>query len=98
MNKIIAAVAAVAPILAVALGYVLATAPELSWTRAAGGTIPEGAIVFGNESSGEALFVCRAEHAGGIHLGKIRAPFGGCNIPYGGREIVKKNYEVLATR
>ena len=98
MKKTPAIVASGVAMLAIALGAAPLPAHDLSWEKATGGAIPEGAIAFGNESSGEALFVCRAEHAGGVHLGKIRAAFRGCNIPFGGKEIAKQNYEVLVYR
>ena len=80
-----------------ALTALSASAHELSWKPASGGEVPDGALAFGHERTGEALFVCRAEHAGGVHIGKVRAPFGGCNVPYGGKEIKKRDYEVLVS-
>lgn len=66
-----------------------------SWTTASGGHVPDGAMIAGREANGQVLFICRAQYRGGVHPGKIRAEFGGCNIPWGGREIVVREYQVL---
>ena len=65
------------------------------WRPAAGGEIPGGAFAGGFEANGQVLYFCRAEWQGGVHPGKIRAGFRGCNIPYGGQEITVGRYEVL---
>lgn len=67
----------------------------LSWTSASGGHIPDGAIIAGREADGQVLFICRAQYKGGVHPGKIRAEFKGCNIPWGGGEHPIREYEVL---
>ena len=81
------------------LALVLLAAPgvahDASWVRAQNGSIPRGAIAYGAEANGEPLFLCRARHLGGVHIGKIRGEFGACNIPYGGREVKVHSYEVL---
>ena len=51
---------------------------------ASGGAVPEGAVAWGYEANGEALFVCRAYLNGGLHPGKVRGEFGAANIPCGG--------------
>ncbi len=65
------------------------------WVKASGGSIPDGAVAQGHENNGESLWVCRANYNGGVHPGKVRAAFGGANIPYGGREVKVLEYEVL---
>ena len=59
--------------------------------------MPFGAIVGGHEAApgNEPLYICRATHNGGVHPGKLRAAFKGCNIGWGGRETVVADYEVL---
>jgi hypothetical protein len=64
------------------------------WRPASNGEVPRGAFRAGGEE-GNPLFVCRAAHEGGLHPGKIRRDFDGCLIPFGGKEIHEKNYEVL---
>ncbi|HNK30661.1 MAG: DUF3421 domain-containing protein [Proteobacteria bacterium] len=67
------------------------------WVAASGGAVPFGAIVGGHEAApgNEPLYICRATHNGGVHPGKLRAAFKGCNIGWGGRETVVADYEVL---
>ncbi len=66
----------------------------LQWVAAANGSIPGGAVVGGQEP-GRQLYVCRAQHAGGVHPGKVVGRH--CNIGYGGQEIVVPRYEVLTS-
>ena len=65
------------------------------WQRAAGGKVPSSAIVTGNESSGEKLYLCRAKYNGVVHSGKVRGAYGACNISLGGGEVKVNPYEVL---
>ena len=60
----------------------------VAWT----GTVPADAVLGGYET-GRDLPVCRAEHAGGKHPGKIVA--GQCNYGYGGEEHEATAFEVL---
>jgi hypothetical protein len=66
-----------------------------TWVPASGGAVPEGAVAWGHEANGEALFVCRAALNGGLHPGKVRGEFGAANIPFGGKEVKVFSYEVL---
>lgn len=66
-----------------------------SWAPATGGEVPPNAVIAGYEVSGEQLYICKAPHKNGIHVGKVRKEFKGCNIPYGGQEISKPSYDVL---
>lgn len=43
------------------------------------------------------MYIARAEFEGGVHIGKVRPEFGGCNLPWGGGEHLVRNYEVLST-
>lgn len=46
------------------------------------------------QAQNEPLYICRAPHANGIHPGKV---FGGaCNIGFAGKEVVLKDFEILA--
>ena len=67
------------------------------WVRARHGRVPDFAIVAGRESDGRSLFVCRAQHRGGVHPGKVRSGFRGCNIEWGGGEHAIPVYEVLVS-
>ncbi|MBI1383973.1 MAG: DUF3421 domain-containing protein [Rhizobiales bacterium] len=75
--------------------YWVLTGAGFSWWPTAGGHVPRHAVQGGNEQDGEPLYVCRAFFNGGIHAGKVRAQFGGCNIGWGGREHTVRDYEVL---
>ena len=93
-----AAVGAVAVVGLVALsgaGASPAYSHGLKWKSASNGHVPDSAMIAGREADGQVLFVCRAKYNGGTHPGKIRAEFKGCNIPWGGREIAIRKYEVL---
>jgi len=65
-----------------------------TWVRARSGQAPPNAVVGGQES-GRQLLICRAEHSGGLHPGKLVGS--NCNIGYGGAELLKREYEVLVT-
>lgn len=70
---------------------------KYSWVKASNGTIPSGALKAGNEANGSPLFIARATYGNGIHLGKIGYGVGAAYIPWDGREIAVKDYEVLVT-
>lgn len=68
------------------------------WVKASEGAIPDGAMKAGTADDGESLFACRATFKKGEHIGKLRKKFGGCNVPWGGKEHTVKFYEVLVSR
>lgn len=67
------------------------------WVRSQRGNIPIDALIGGEEHSParQHLFICKAKFRGGVHPGKIRPGFGGCNISWGGSEFSVPNYKVL---
>lgn len=65
------------------------------WVAAAGGGLPDGALVGGREP-GRDLVVCRAPHEGGVHPGKVVARR--CNIGWGGKEFRLADFEVLVMK
>ena len=65
------------------------------WVPGVGDKMEPRAIKTGKEAYGPALYSCRAKFERGTHPGKIRQGFGGCHIPYGGKEIIVKTYELL---
>jgi hypothetical protein len=71
---------------------------RVQWVRASGGTIPGGAVQAGNEANGAPLYICRAQYNGGLHPGKTRPGFNGCNIPYGGQELTVPVYDIIIDR
>lgn len=64
------------------------------WEGHSFGGLPTWASSAGWEANGDPLYICRAQYSGGLHIGKIRHGFGGCNIGYGGQEITVSFYEV----
>lgn len=67
----------------------------VTWILTEGKNIPQGAIQAGEEN-GKPLYLCRAFYDGGIHVGKAATHFRyGATIPYDGKEIELKDYEVL---
>jgi microsomal dipeptidase-like Zn-dependent dipeptidase len=64
------------------------------WVRVTDGRTPANALLAGNEADGTRLYVARARHESGLHLGKARANAREAYIPYGGREIAVSDYEV----
>lgn len=67
---------------------------DKSWISMSKGAIPEAAEEAGYEEDGTALYIARARYADGLHIGKVRAEFKAANIPYDGKEIQVKFYEV----
>lgn len=67
------------------------------WVPASNGYIPRGAWAVGYEEDGSPLFLCRATFHG-VHPGKLRREFRGCNISYAGREMTIRNYSVYLNR
>jgi hypothetical protein len=82
-----------------------------SWQAESGGVVPANAVAGGADSPDSTgfrppLYICRGKVGGGplgrppitpssLQLGKIRPGFGGCFVPYSGKEISLFNYEVL---
>jgi hypothetical protein len=72
------------------------------WASAANGNIPQGAYSYGFEAPspgsfgfGPALYPCRGFLNGGLHPGKVRPGFTGCDVGWGGKEVPVNPYEVL---
>ena len=74
----------------------LAGCDDTEWVDARDGAIPDSSLQFGREN-GAPLFICRAEFKGGVHPGKIRSDFGGCNIGWGGAEHTVSKYQTLVS-
>lgn len=66
------------------------------WVRG-NGQIPQDALRVGTDSNDNPLFLCRAEFKKGLQPGKTWPGYLGCNIPYGGKEIVERDYSVFVT-
>jgi hypothetical protein len=75
-----------------------ATAKEAVWVSPAKpGEIPAGTVLGGREHppGSEDLYVCHAAFNNGVHPGKYRPGFGGCNVPWGGIEHTVQTYQLL---
>jgi len=79
------------------LNYQVLVKRQMNWAPSKDGAIPPAAVRAGEEHAPgrEPLFICRAQFKDGVHPGKIRGPFQGCHISYGGKEHIVKSYEVL---
>ncbi|XP_063357679.1 C3 and PZP-like alpha-2-macroglobulin domain-containing protein 8 isoform X2 [Cydia amplana] len=64
------------------------------WVDAAGGQVPPGAVVGGQDVSGEPMYVARAQHEGAQLPGKLVASHGRAYVPWGGLENGKDEYQV----
>jgi hypothetical protein len=80
--------------------YQVLTTVDLSWVAAQDGGLPANAYEAGKESppNDEKLYVCRAPYNGGIHPGRLNPASKGCNIEWGGKEIIIYTYEVLIAK
>lgn len=76
---------------------ILQVAPWLSWVPATARTLPDSAVVSGNEG-GENFYACRAQDKDGLHPGKVKRGPIGCSIVSNGREATVDRFEVLAPR
>lgn len=65
------------------------------WSVGSSGTSPVAAYPAGQESGGS-QFVCRAQSRDTLQIGKVNERLGGCHVGMQGREVVFKEYEVLA--
>ncbi|CAG9581153.1 unnamed protein product [Danaus chrysippus] len=65
------------------------------WVDATSGQVPPGAVVGGQDCSGEALYVARAQHEGALLPGKLVGSHGCAYVPWGGQEHGKPEYQVL---
>ncbi|CAD6208316.1 GSCOCG00003325001-RA-CDS [Cotesia congregata] len=68
---------------------------EFAWEFASNGVIPEGAVVGGQTSEGEPLYVGRVLHNGAQTVGKIQPSHGCLYIPFDGEELSFRDYEIL---
>ncbi|KAK9887116.1 hypothetical protein WA026_020563 [Henosepilachna vigintioctopunctata] len=66
-----------------------------TWVATSGGNIPSGALAAGQSEDGEPLYVGRVVHDGALTVGKVQPSHGCLYIPYGGKELSFKDYEIL---
>ena len=98
MQKFVLAVTAVLGLLGSVAAFAQAPSP-ITWAATSGGNIPPTAVAAGKEANGQPLFLCRAKYGpdNGVHPGKTRREFNGCNIGWGGKEVAVAQYEVAVS-
>ncbi|KAJ3298615.1 hypothetical protein HK104_010536 [Borealophlyctis nickersoniae] len=69
--------------------------PPVTWILTDGNHIPAGAIRGGQEADGTPLYIIRAFHKGGVHVGKISPKMKKAHFSWGGKEIEDDKYEIL---
>lgn len=73
----------------------IANDSNLHWSQAPSGVAPANALVAGKEGA-TPVHICRAEHLGGLHLGRTGWTTNhACLISYGGNIFSKQVFEVL---
>ena len=68
---------------------------DFKWIHAGHGHVPEDAVEAGRTVDGEMLYVGRAYRNGIPCMGKIQRSHGVLYVPFDGREVPFKDYEVL---
>ncbi|KYM83378.1 hypothetical protein ALC53_06110 [Atta colombica] len=68
---------------------------HFNWIRAGHGHVPEYAVEAGRTANGEMLYVGRTYHNGAPCVGKVQRSHGVLYIPFDGKEIPYREYEVL---
>lgn len=71
------------------------TGSGFTWVGSGNGHVPAGAVLAGNTSTGEPLYIGRTHHEGSLTPGKIHRSHGCLYIPFGGAEQSFLSYEVL---
>lgn len=64
------------------------------WVDMTSGQVPPGAVIGGQDCSGEPLYVARAQHRGALIPGKLVSSHGCAYIAWGGEEHGKPEYQV----
>lgn len=75
--------------------YEVLVGRDVRWKKDKNGKVPRDAFVAGRTPTGEALYIGRAEHHGSLTIGKVHPAHSCLYIPYGGKEVPIKEYEVL---
>ncbi|XP_055914857.1 uncharacterized protein LOC129948065 isoform X2 [Eupeodes corollae] len=74
--------------------YEVLVQPE-QWIEATPDCIPRGAIVAGNDSDGDTIYVGRLKHGGDLLPAKVIPAKGGAYVCYGGEEVKSDNFQML---
>ncbi|XP_062544073.1 natterin-3-like [Armigeres subalbatus] len=68
---------------------------NVDWVPAKFGIVPRNAVLGGQTSTGEKLYIGRAHWMGSLTPGKVHPSHQTLYIPFDGKEISIQNYEVL---
>lgn len=68
---------------------------NFTWTRERNGGVPPRAFSAGRTKQGETLYIGRVDHNRSQTIGKVHPSHGCLYIPYSGKEVSFKDYEVL---
>ncbi|XP_020292377.1 natterin-3-like [Pseudomyrmex gracilis] len=68
---------------------------EVAWQFCSNGEVPADAVIGGQTTDGEPLYVGRVLHSGAQTIGKVQQSHGCLYIPFDGEELSFKDYEVL---
>ncbi|XP_044252818.1 natterin-3-like, partial [Tribolium madens] len=68
---------------------------KMCWLPSRDGQVPAGAIPAGKTASGETLYIGRVNMGGVTKVGKVHSSHKCLYVPYNGKEIMFKSYEVL---
>ncbi|KAF4519928.1 hypothetical protein B566_EDAN012570, partial [Ephemera danica] len=72
---------------------------NVDWVSVKGGeTLPYNALPAGHTKDGEILYVGRAKYEHTKQLGKVQPSHGKCYIPYGGKELDFRHFEVMVLK
>ncbi|KAJ6225050.1 hypothetical protein RDWZM_003595 [Blomia tropicalis] len=71
---------------------------DYMWTNTADGDVPGNAVMGGNTSDGENLFIGRAFYEGSWVVGKVHPSHRVLYVPFGGKEVSISDYEILCVR
>nr|XP_043067382.1 uncharacterized protein LOC108123965 [Drosophila bipectinata] len=66
-----------------------------SWVPDNYGHVPATAVIGGKKKNGEILYIGRAMYKNSLVIGKIDQSHGCLYIPFGGKEVAIRQYEVL---
>ena len=79
--------------------FVVSPKERYEWVECHLNKVPQGAVVGGKEADGKELFVARDLLDGSQVPGKAaKHLIGGCMVPYGGKEVPRKTFEILVKR
>ncbi|XP_019868196.1 uncharacterized protein LOC109597016 [Aethina tumida] len=71
---------------------------RFDWVKVTNGNIPTEAVEGGRTSDGKLLYIGRVVYGGSNTVGKVSSETKLCYIPFSGKELEFKEYEILVLR